>query len=161
MDFSTLPVFSTLLDLAYAGLMALTTLLTPLAGPFAAALAIAFVTLVVRAALIPTGIAQAKAEQTRARLAPRLRDLQKRHRANPERLQRETMQLYRDEGASPFAGCLPMLIQAPIVGLLYSVFLHPTIGGHPNALLTESLFGVPLGERLTAAVAAGSTDPAT
>jgi hypothetical protein len=57
------------------------------------------------------------------------------------------MQLYRDEGASPFAGCLPMLIQAPIVGLLYSVFLHPTIGGHPNALLTESLFGVPLGEK--------------
>lgn len=161
MDFSTLPVFSTLLDLAYAGLMALTTLLAPLAGPFAAALAIAFVTLVVRAALIPTGIAQAKAEQTRARLAPRLRDLQKRHRANPERLQRETMQLYRDEGASPFAGCLPMLIQAPIVGLLYSVFLHPTIGGHPNALLAESLFGVPLGERLTAAVATGSADPAT
>lgn len=123
MDLSTLPVFSTLLDLTSTGLMALISLLTPATGALAGALAVVLVTLLVRAALIPAGVAQAKAEQTRARLAPRLRELQKRHRGDRERLQRATMELYRAEGASPFAGCLPLLIQAPIVGLLYSVFL--------------------------------------
>jgi len=160
-DLTNLPFVSTLLDLTYTGLMALTTLLDPVAGALSAALAVLLVTLVVRAALIPAGVAQAKAEQVRARLAPRLRELQQRHRANPERLQRETMQLYRSEGASPFAGCLPMLIQAPIVGLLYSVFLHAMIAGHPNALLAQTLLGVPLGTSLAGAIATGAADPQT
>lgn len=161
MDLSTLPVLSTLLDLTSTGLMALISLLTPATGALAGALAVVLVTFLVRAALIPAGVAQAKAEQTRARLAPRLRELQKRHRGDRERLQRATMELYRAEGASPFAGCLPLLIQAPIVGLLYSVFLHPGIGGHANELLTQTLFGVPLGTSLVGAVRAGAADPAT
>lgn len=161
MDLTTLPLVSTLLDLTYTGLMALTSLLAPVTGAASAAMAIVLVTLVVRAALTPADIAQAKAEQVRARLAPRLRDLQKRHRGNPERLQRETVQLYRSEGASPFAGVLPILIQAPLVGLLYSVFLHPTIAGHPNELLAEAPFGVPLGTSLAGAVAAGAATAST
>lgn len=161
MDLTNLPLVSTLLDLTSTGLMALTSLLTPATGPLAAALAIVLVTLVVRTGLIPAGIAQAKADQVRARLAPRLRELQKRHRGDPERLRRETMQLYRSEGASPLAGCLPILVQAPIVGLLYSVFLHTSLAGHPNALLSQTLFGVPLGASLAGAVGSGAADPAT
>lgn len=161
MDLSTLPVFSTLLDLTSTGLMALISLLTPATGALASALAVVLVTLLVRAALIPAGVAQAKAEQTRARLAPRLRELQKRHRGDRERLQRATMELYRAQGASPFAGCLPLLLQAPIVGLLYSVFLQPVIGDHANELLTQNLFGVPLGTNLVGALRAGTADHAT
>lgn len=158
MDLFAIPPVATILDLAYTGLMSLSHLLEPLAGTASAAFAIVLVTLVVRALLIPTGIAQARAEQVRARLAPRLRELQKRWRKNPERLQRETMQLYRDERTSPFAGCAPVLAQAPIVGILYAVFLHPVIAGHPNALLDETLAGVPLGTSLVGAIGAGTVD---
>ncbi len=161
MDFFAFPPVAAALDLAYAGLMGLTALLTPLAGAAAAALAVVLVTLLVRALLIPVGISQAKAEQTRARLAPKLRDLQKRFKKNPERLQRETMQLYRDERTSPFAGCLPVLLQAPVVGLLYAVFLHTTIAGHPNELLGETFLGVPLGTSLFGSLAAGGLDAST
>lgn len=160
MDPYSFPPISALLDLAYTGLMALSALLTPLAGAGAAALAVVLVTLAVRSILVPAGIAQAKAERARSRLAPRLQDLQKRHRKDPELLRRETMKLYRDEGASPFAGCLPMLIQAPIVGVLYSVFLRATVAGHPNELLSESLLGVPLGTSLAGAIASGAVDVA-
>jgi YidC/Oxa1 family membrane protein insertase len=149
-DIFAFPPLAALLDTAYAALRALSLALEPL--PAASAAAIVLVTLLVRAALIPAGIAQAKAEQVRGRLAPRLRDLQKRFGKDPERLQRETMQLYRDENASPFAGCLPILLQAPIVGVLYSLFLHTSIAGHANALLEETLFGVPLGSTLLSAV---------
>ncbi|GAA1995401.1 YidC/Oxa1 family membrane protein insertase [Microbacterium pumilum] len=161
MDLYAFPPIAAILDLAYTGLMSLVSLLQPLVGVSAAAAAVVLVSLIVRAALIPAGIAQARAEQTRARLAPKLRELQKRHRKDPERLQRETMQLYRDENASPFAGCLPILVQAPIVGVLYAVFLHALIDGHPNELLTGTLLSVPLGSSLAGALAAASPDAGT
>lgn len=150
-----------LLDLGHDALLRLTALTEPVAGSAAAAVAVVLVTLLVRAALLPAGVAQARAEQARARLAPRLRDLHRRHRADPTRLQQETLRLYREENTSPLAGCLPLLVQAPVVGLLYAIFLHPTIAGHPNALLHETLLGVPLGSSLSGAIAAGSPDPAT
>jgi YidC/Oxa1 family membrane protein insertase len=112
--------------------------------------------LLVRTILIPTGVAQAKADQTRARIAPKLRVLQSRHKNNRERLQRETMKLYADEKASPFAGCLPALIQAPVVGIIYALFLHAAIAGHPNNLLTQDVFGVPLGASLMGSVGSGT-----
>lgn len=161
MDPFSLPPLAALLDLTATGLMTLIALLTPVAGPLAAALAVVLLTVIVRAALVPAGIAQAKAEQARSRLAPRLRELQRRLRADPERLQRETMKLYRDEGVSPFAGLLPLLAQAPVVALVYAVFLHGSISGHDNPLLGQTLFGVPLGRSLLGAAAGGGLDAAT
>src|SRR5690606_26135093 len=106
----------------------------------------------------PVGISQARAEQMRARLAPRMRDLQKRHGKDRERLQRETMALYRDEQASPLAGCLPLLVQAAVVGTLYTLFLRPQIAGHANVLLSHELFGAPLGGSLLHVLGSGALD---
>lgn len=161
MDLFALPPLAALLDLSTRGLLALTSFLSPVAGGTAAALAVVVVTLVVRAVLIPVGVSQARAERDRSRLAPRLRVLRQRWGKNPERLQRETMQLYRDAGVSPVAGCLPVLAQAPVVGLLYAVFLHAQVAGHANALLAESVAGVPLGTSLLAAVTSGAADAMT
>ncbi|WP_288967631.1 YidC/Oxa1 family membrane protein insertase [uncultured Microbacterium sp.] len=161
MDIFAFPPLAALLDAAYGALTGLSDLLTPLAGASAAALAVMLVTLLVRALLIPVGISQAKAEQTRARLAPKLRELQRRHKKNPERLQKETMALYRAENTSPFAGMLPVLAQAPVVGILYTLFLRPEIAGHSNELLAHDLFGAPLGTSLIAALFGGTATAAT
>lgn len=161
MDLFALPPLALLLDLTTRAMLALTAAPDPVADTAAAALAVVVVTLAVRLLLIPVGVSQARAEQTRARLAPRLRTLRERWGKNPERLQRETLKLYRDEGTSPAAGCLPMLAQAPIVGLLYAVFLHPNVGGQPNALLSHDLLGVPLGRSLIGALGSGTVDAAT
>lgn len=64
MDIFAFPPLAALLDAAYGALNGLSTLLEPLAGPSAAALAVVLVTLLVRALLIPVGISQARAEQT-------------------------------------------------------------------------------------------------
>ncbi|KAA9089783.1 YidC/Oxa1 family membrane protein insertase [Microbacterium radiodurans] len=155
MDPFTLPFLSSALEFVVATLETLATTLEPVAGGFSAAASIVLVTVIVRAALIPAGIAQARADRGRARLAPRLTALRDRHRNDPERLQRETMKLYRDEKVSPTAGCLPVLVQAPIVGLLYAAFLHGTVAGRANTLLTETVLGVPLGASLAGSVATG------
>lgn len=155
MDIFAFPPLTLLLDAAYSALDGLAALLDPIAGTAAAALAVVLVTLLVRAALIPVGVSQARAEQMRARLAPRLRTLQQRHGKDRERLQRETMALYRDEQASPLAGCLPLAVQAAVVGILYTLFLRPEIAGHPNELLTHDLLGAPLGSSLIGALGTG------
>jgi YidC/Oxa1 family membrane protein insertase len=160
MDLFALPPLALLLDSAYSALLSLSTALEPVAGSVSAALAVMLVTVGVRAALIPVGVSQARAEQMRARLAPRLRALQQRHGSDRERLQRETMALYRDEQVSPLAGCLPLIVQAAVVGVLYTLFLRPEIAGHPNALLAHDLFGARLGDSLLAAIGAG-LDPQT
>ncbi|MGM7671544.1 YidC/Oxa1 family membrane protein insertase [Microbacterium sp. A93] len=155
MDIYVFGPIAAILDAAYGALTALSHLLEPFTGTASAAAAVILITLLVRALLIPVGISQAKAEQTRSRLAPKLRALQKRHKKNPERLQRETMQLYKDENTSPFAGCLPVLLQAPVIGILYTLFLRTDIAGHANELLTHDLFGATLGTSLVSMLSSG------
>lgn len=153
MDFSAFPPLAAVLDAAHTFLLWFAAVLTPFAGTAAAALAIVLVTLAVRAALIPLGVLQVRAETARRRLAPRIADLQRRYRTNPETLHRKALELYRDAGVSPFAGIRPALAQVPIVSVLYGVAVSPTLNGHANELLDETLFGAPLGQSFTAMLA--------
>lgn len=126
----------------------LTAVLTPLLGPASAAAAIIALTVIVRILLLPLGYAQARGEHVRARLLPKVQELQRKYRHDRERLHRELTELYRREGTSPLAGCMPALAQAPVFIVLYGLFLTPEIGGEPNVLLTDTLAGVPLGARV-------------
>jgi YidC/Oxa1 family membrane protein insertase len=146
MNLFDLPVLSALLAAATAALAVLGSFVTP-GG------AIVLVTMAVRAALIPAGISLARAERARRRLAPRLAELQRRWRRNPERLRRETLALYAAEKVSPFAGCLPALAQAPVLTLVYAAFASPTVAGAPNALLDATFFGAALGRHVLDLVA--------
>lgn len=161
MDPFAFPPVAAVLQAASTALTWLTEMLSPIAGASAAALAVVLVTLLVRAALIPAGVSQARAEQIRARLAPKLRAIRARHAKDPERLQRETMRIYAEAGASPFAGCLPMLAQMPVVAIIYGVFLHAEIAGGANALLTHELWGVSLGASAAGALAGATVDAAS
>lgn len=159
MDIYAFPPVAAVLDAAHSGLTAVIRMLEPFAGSASATLAIVLVTLLVRAAMVPLGRAQVRAEFVRRRLAPRLRELQRRHAKQPEVLQRKTLELYREEGTSPFAGMWTVLVQAPVVGVLYAVLTHPAIAGHANALLSARLGGVPLGHGLGATLLGGAALP--
>jgi YidC/Oxa1 family membrane protein insertase len=139
---------SAILHAAYVGVTALADALEPLAGGLSAALAIVVLTLIVRSALIPVGISQVRAEYTRRRIAPKLQALQKRYKKNPELLAKKTTELYAAEKASPFAGMLPALAQAPVLGIVYGLFIQQTISGEPNALLGHDILGASLGRSL-------------
>jgi YidC/Oxa1 family membrane protein insertase len=145
-----------LLDVVYQFVTALSQVLAPIAGSASAALAVVVLTLIVRTLLIPVGMSQVRAQFPRRRLAPKLAELQRAHAADREKLQRKTMELYAREKASPFAGCLPLVLQAPVLSLVYALFLHPSINGHSNALLSQHLFGVPLGTSFVHVLGSGS-----
>jgi YidC/Oxa1 family membrane protein insertase len=146
----TLAPVAAVLEFVYSLVSGLAALVTPVAGSAAAALAIVVLTLVVRALLIPVSISQVTAEGQRRRLAPKLTALREKYRTKPELLQQKTMALYKAENVSPFAGFLPTLLQAPVVSLVYALFLHPQIAGESNTLLTAELGSATLGSSVFA-----------
>ena len=123
-------------------------LLEPRIGSWSVGVAIITLTLLVRILLVPVGISQVKAEWSGRRIAPQLRALQRKYKKNPALLQKETMALYRAENVSPMAGFLSMLLQAPVISIVYALFIRGTIGGHANALLASTIGRVPLGASL-------------
>jgi YidC/Oxa1 family membrane protein insertase len=119
-------------------------LLHPAFGAASTAAVIVVFTALVRLALHPLARAQVRGEKLRARLAPQLKELAKRHRKDPAKLRAAQAELYRSEHISPLAGCLPSLLMWPVFAVLYRLFSLPTLDGHTNTLLTNTLAGVPL-----------------
>ena len=158
-DIYTFGPIAAVLDAAYQVVSGLQNALDPIAGGASAALAIVIITLALRLLLIPVGASQVRAEFTRRRLAPRLQELQKKYKKNPELLQKKMMELYTSEKASPIAGVLPALAQAPVLSIVYGLFILPTVNGHANGLLAESLFGAPLATSFTHLLATGAIGP--
>ncbi|HEV3154741.1 MAG TPA: YidC/Oxa1 family membrane protein insertase [Candidatus Baltobacteraceae bacterium] len=75
-------------------------------------------------------------------LAPQLKKLQEKYaKADPQRYQQETMELYKKNGANPLAGCWPMLVQYPfIISVYYAVFLHKDLYANEHWLWIGSQF---------------------
>ncbi|MDR2987636.1 MAG: YidC/Oxa1 family membrane protein insertase [Nocardiopsaceae bacterium] len=133
---------------AYHLVFGLATVLSPLFGSLAAATAIVVFTMAVRLILVPLSYRAMKGMDAQAKLAPQVRALRKKHSGQPEAFQRALAALYRAEGTSLYAGCLPILVQWPFFSVMYLVFRSPVIGGIHNALLSHDLFGAPLGSYL-------------
>lgn len=114
-------------------------------------LVIILLTVLVRLALHPFNRATYRATLHRQRLAPQLAELRAAHGKNPERLQREMLELHREEGVSPLAGCLPALVQMPVIMVVYRLFAAPQFAGQANSLLNHTLLGVPLTAHLATA----------
>ena len=131
---------------AYHLVYALARLLTPVAGGLAAAAAVILFTVAVRLLIWPLTQRALRGQAAMARIAPQVRALTARYgRQQPERFQQELAALYKREGTSPFASFLPLLAQWPFLSVTYLLFRSATVNGTPNQLLSDGLFGVPLG----------------
>jgi YidC/Oxa1 family membrane protein insertase len=138
-------ILSVPIDAAYHVVFALAGALAPLLGSLAAAAAIVLFTVGVRLLLVPVSFRAMKGMDAQARIAPQVQALRQRHAGQPDALHRALAALYRAEGTSVYAGCLPILVQWPFFSVMYLVFRSPVIGGVRNALLTHDLFWAPLG----------------
>ncbi len=55
-------------------------------------------------------------------LQPKIKELQEKYKKDPQKLNTETMKLYKEHGVNPMGGCLPMLLQMPILIALFNLF---------------------------------------
>lgn len=121
------------------------TTIEPLAGVYAAAVAIVLCTVLVRLLLLPLSLAAIRGERSRATLMPEIRKINERHGKNPERVQREIAKLQAESGTTLLAGCLPMFAQLPFFWVMYTLFSTAVVAGQSNQLLAGTVFGAPLG----------------
>lgn len=87
-------------------------------------LAIIALTVLIRFLIYPLTHAQLKSSKKMQELTPLLSKLKEKHKGDSKQLQLETMKLYKEHGANPAAGCLPTLMQIPLIWALYqSIFV--------------------------------------
>lgn len=83
------------------------------------AIAILAIAVIIRLLMMPLNIKQLQSSVAMQAIQPQVQELQQRYASNPELMNQKLMQLYKDYDINPLAGCLPMLIQFPIMIGLY------------------------------------------
>jgi YidC/Oxa1 family membrane protein insertase len=103
-------------------------------------LAIILLTAAIRLVLHPLTRKQLKSMKVMQALAPQIEVLRRKYKEDPKKLNAEVMNLYKANNANPVGGCLPLLLQFPILIALYRVIVNAgKFGG-------ETLFGVALSQ---------------
>jgi YidC/Oxa1 family membrane protein insertase len=103
-------------------------------------IAIIIMTLIVRAALIPLFRRQIVSMKRTQLIQPELKELQKRYKGDRARFSQAQMELYKERGVNPASGCLPMVLQLPLLLIIYQVISQGLTNPDPTAMLT--VFGV-------------------
>lgn len=74
--------------------------------------------------LFPLSLKQMKSMKQMQMLQPRMEELKKLHKDNPQRLNKEMLELYREHKINPLGGCLPLILQIPIFFALYQALMR-------------------------------------
>jgi YidC/Oxa1 family membrane protein insertase len=88
------------------------------------ALAIIVFTVLIRTVLAPLFIKQIRSQKEMQRMQPLIKEVQRKHKGNRAKISEETMALYKEHGVNPAAGCLPVVLQLPILWALYQALIR-------------------------------------
>ena len=105
-------------------------------------IAIVLMTLVVRAALIPLFRRQIVSTKRMQLIQPEVKELQKRYKGDRAKFSQAQMELYKERGVNPASGCMPLLLQLPLLMIIYSVINQGLTSPDPRAMFT--FFGLHL-----------------
>lgn len=97
--------------------------LTSMAGYESYGVAIILMTIMIKCLLYPLTAKQIRSMKAMQEIQPELKKIQKNYANNPQMMQQQMAELYKNSGVNPLAGCLPLLIQMPILmGVYYSLY---------------------------------------
>ena len=103
-------------------------------------LAVIFVTILIRLALYPLYVTQIRSQRAMQEVAPAMEELKKKYGKDRQRFSQEQMKLYSERGVNPAAGCLPLVLQMPLLIALYNSLLQLGCGlGPPPGNLCPGL----------------------
>jgi YidC/Oxa1 family membrane protein insertase len=117
------------------------------------AISIAVFTVLVRLVTLPFTLPAQRSARAQQELQPELEKIRKKYAKDREKQTQETMKLYREHGISPMMGCLPMLLQLPIMFAFYQSIVK-ALANSPLQMVSLGQFAsaslshlVPLGSR--------------
>jgi YidC/Oxa1 family membrane protein insertase len=130
------------------------------------ALSIVLLTIGMRLVLFPVFVKQIRNQRAMQKVQPKMKELQAKYKNDKEQLNKEMMALWKEAGANPFSGCLPLLLQIPIFISLFhtlrqlkpqksctdphqaTVACYHGVPGFPQHLVASAarakIFGVPI-----------------
>lgn len=82
-------------------------------------------TIVVKLLLVPLTIKQTKSMKSMQEIQPKIKEIQAKYKNDQEKMNQKMMELYKEHNINPFGGCLPLLIQFPIIIGLFTVLRNP------------------------------------
>lgn len=126
-------------------------------------IAIILLTITVKLFLYPLNKKQIESMKAMQDIQPQMKKIQKDYKNNPQLMQQKIAELYKDSGVNPLAGCLPLLIQMPILmGVYYSLFGFeyagdPTFLWLPSLSVEDGTYILPILSALTTYLAQKQT----
>ncbi|TKI58111.1 membrane protein insertase YidC [Brevibacillus antibioticus] len=89
-------------------------------------LGILVATIIIRIIVLPLMVKQIKSSKKMQEIQPEMQKIRDKHKNDPQKAQAETMALFQKSGVNPLAGCLPMLVQMPILIAFYHAIIRTT-----------------------------------
>ena len=100
-------------------------------------IAVIILTIIIKLILHPLTIKGLRQQKITSELQPKLKEIKEKYKNDKAQQSRAMMELYKKEKINPMSGCLPLLLQFPIIIALYKVFLD----GFKVEVLEKSLYG--------------------
>ncbi len=135
-------VWNTLVYLVAKLLIALNNGLESIGIPYSWGWAIIIFTIAIKLVTLPLTLKQLQSTKAQQELQPKLRELQEKYGKDRQKLSEEQMKLYKESGINPMGGCLPLLIQMPVLFALYQalyILANPSV----NELTNARFFWIP------------------
>lgn len=110
-------------------------------------IAIILLTVAVRILVLPLSIKQTRSMREMQRIQPELKKIQQKHKGDRQKMNEEMMALYKEHSVNPFGGCLPLVLQFPVLIALFYVVRSPLNylkGTLDDSALASALKEVPL-----------------
>lgn len=111
-------------------LIALNDFIAKIGIPYSWGWAIIVFTIVIKVVTLPLTAKQLQSAKAQQLMQPKLRELQEKYGKDKQKLSEEQMKLYKEAGINPLGGCLPLLIQLPILWALYQALYVLAGSGH-------------------------------
>jgi YidC/Oxa1 family membrane protein insertase len=132
--------FTPIFQVMFIILVGVYVFLENLGVPAAIGWSIVVLTLVVRALVIPLYRRQLVSQRRMQLLQPEIKEIQRRYKGDQMKARLAQQELFKERGVSPFAGCLPLLLQMPLLFIIYTVIQNGLTNQDPRAML--NVFGV-------------------
>ncbi len=124
-------------------------------------------TIIVKAVTLPLNIKQIKSSKILQKIQPEIKKIQDKYKSDPQKQQQQMLKMYKEYKINPISGCLPALIQLPILLLFFQLFLRlPGINENtisflwiPNLAVRDPYFILPVLALLTGFVQGKLTMP--
>ncbi len=133
-------LFTPVFQAMFIVLVAVYDVLTAIGVPAAIGWAIVALTLVVRIVVIPLYRRQLVSQRRMQMLQPEIKEINRRFKGDSVKARVAQQELMKERGISPLAGCLPLLLQMPLLFMMYQVIRDGLTNVNPSAMLT--VFGV-------------------